>query len=44
MKMLQHGPYDPPVCSIVNMEPAQVICESGTPGDDWDYNDIDEDL
>ena len=38
------APYDPPVCFQIDMAPTQVICQSGTPGDDLIYDDIDDDL
>ena len=44
MIQTQYAPYDPPFCSQIWMEPARFICQSGTPGDDWRYKDIDDDL
>ncbi len=38
------APYDPPACTLVDMAPAQVFCQSGTPGDDLGFNDIEDDL
>ena len=36
--------YDSPACFLVDMAPVQVICQSGTPGDDLLYEDIEDDL
>ena len=44
MILTRCAPYDPPVCFQIDMAPAQVICQSGTPGDDLIYDDIDDDL
>lgn len=38
------APYETPACFQVDMAPVQVICQSGTPGDDLIFDDIDEDL
>ena len=36
--------YISPVCYQIDMTPTQVICQSGTPGDDLSFIDIDDDL
>ena len=44
MIMTHCAPYYPPACFLVDMAPSQVICESGTPGDDLPYDDIESAL
>ena len=36
--------YVQPTSFLVDMAPAQVICQSGSPGDDLPYDDIEDDL
>ena len=44
MILTHRAPYDTPASFLVDMAPVQVICQSGTPGDDLVFDDIDDDL
>lgn len=44
MNLTHCAPYESPASFLVDMAPAQVICQSGFPGDDLPFDDIEDDL